>query len=174
MTLFTREDAEKKSGQAKVELPEGVFEVNVTDIREWNQLADEELERQAYFEAFLLQNKANGKELDPRLFSTEEKEKFAESDLKEWKSWLQNGVIRRLTPEEMKKVDRKNVFPAPVRIVRVNKGAMQGVLIPKSRIVIPGHLDPHLGTFRSDAPTVPWVTVQIAKCVGVNTKVGDF
>ena len=130
-------------------------------------MTEAELERQAYFEAFILQNKQNGKELDPRLFNQEEKAKFKESDLKEWKSWLQNGVIKRLTPEEASKVDRRNVFPAPVRIVRVNKGAMQGVLTPKSRIVIPGHLDPHLGSFRSDAPTVPWVVVQMAKSLGV-------
>ena len=168
LTLFVREEISKKGGTATVEMPDGVYEAQVEDMNEWKQLVDEELERQAFFEAFILQNKMNGKELDPRFFDQEEREKFKQSDLKEWKSWLQNKVIKRLSPEEASKVDKKNVFPAPVRIVRVNKGAMQGTFLPKSRIVIPGHLDPHLGSFRSDAPTVPWVTVQLAKMVGVN------
>eukprot|EP00435_Cladocopium_sp_Y103_P070035 s255_g34.t1 len=168
LTLFVKEEASTREGTAFVEMPDGLYEAKVKDAEEWKELVDEELDRQAFFEAFILQNKMNGKELDPRFFSPEEKMKFQESDLMEWKSWLQNKVIKRLSPEEIAKVDRRNVFPAPVRIVRVNKGAMQGTFQPKSRIVIPGHLDPHLGSFRSDAPTVPWVTVQLAKMVGVN------
>ena len=113
-------------------MPDGVYEAQVEDMNEWKQLVDEELERQAFFEAFILQNKMNGKELDPRFFDQEEREKFKQSDLKEWKSWLQNKVIKRLSPEEASKVDKKNVFPAPVRSVRVNKGAMQGTFLPKS------------------------------------------
>ena len=155
MTLFVKEQEDKKEGLTYFEMPDGIYQAKVDDLKQWQQVTEEELDKQAYFEAFLLQNKINGKELDPRLFSEDERKKFQESDLKEWKSWLQNGVVKRLTEEETKKIDRKNVFPAPVRIVRVNKGAMQGVLHPKSRIVIPGHLDPHLGSFRSDAPTVP-------------------
>ena len=67
-------------------------------------------------------------------------------------------------------MDPKNIFKAPARIVRVNKGAMQGLFQPKSRMVIPGHLDPHLGQYRSDAPTVMWVCVQLAKAVCATKK----
>ena len=148
-----------------MELPSGLHQVLVTDLHQWQQLVEEEENQQAFFEAFLLQMKANGKELDPRLFSAEERQGFEVSDKKEWESWVKNRVIKRLTPEEARKVDPKNVFKAPARIVRVNKGALQGLFQPKSRMVIPGHLDPHLGQYRSDAPTVMWVCVQLAKAV---------
>ena len=52
--------------------------------------------------------------------------------------------------------------------VRVNKGVLDGVLKAKSRMVIPGHLDPHLGEYRSDAPTTAWVAVQMAKCIATS------
>lgn len=110
-------------------------------------------------------NKANGKELDPRHFSPEERKAFQEADKKEWSSWVKNQVVRRLTPEEAKQVDKKNLFKAPARLIRVNKGTMQGLFQPKSRMVLPGHRDPHLGEFRSDAPTTLWVAVQMAKCI---------
>ena len=89
-------------------------------------------------------------------------------DRKEWMSWIENTVVRRLTPEEVLKVDKRLIFKAPARIVRVNKGALEGILRAKSRMVIPGHLDPHLGEYRSDAPTTAWVAVQMAKCIASN------
>ena len=59
---------------------------------------------------------------------------------------------------------------APARIVRVNTGVLDGVLKAKSRMVIPGHLDPHLGEYRSDAPTTAWVAVQMAKCIATSRR----
>ena len=163
MTLFVHQ-GQKKSKE--YQLPSGLYEARVSDLLEWKKMVKEEDKQQAFFEAFLLQMKASGKELDPRFFSTEERKAFDVADKKEWESWVKNRVIRRLTPEEARRVvDLKNIFKAPARIVRVNKGAMQGIFQPKSRMVIPGHLDPHLGQYRSDAPTVMWISVQLAKAV---------
>lgn len=168
MTLFLHQgnpDKQPGTNEVFVEMPDGLYQVLVSDKKEWEKLKKEEINRQAFYEAFLLQMKSNGKELDPRFFSAEERQGFKESDKKEWQSWIKNQVIKRLSPEEARKVDPKNIFRAPARIVRVNKGAMQGLFQPKSRIVLPGHLDPHLGEYRSDAPTALWVSVQMAKAV---------
>ena len=161
-SVWTDEEEGKK---ALVELPHGVFEVEVTDGAEWQRIRAAEEMDQETFEAFLLQNKANGKELDPRYFNEEERKAFQESDKKEWSSWIKNKVVRRLTEEEAAQVSPRNIFRAPARMIRVNKGAMKGILQAKSRMVIPGHLDPDLGTYRSDAPTCPWVIVQMAKSI---------
>lgn len=110
----------------------------------------------------MLINKANGKELDPRFFNAQEAEAFKEAFFKEWESWIKNNVVRRLPPEELKNVDKQHVFTAPARMVRVNKGAMEGILKTKKPN---GHTDPGLGSFRSDAPTTLWSAVQLTKII---------
>ena len=65
-------------------------------------------------------------------------------------------------PEELKNVDKQPVFTAPARMVRVNKGAMEGILKTKKPN---GHTDPGLGSFRSDAPTTLWSAVQLTKII---------
>ena len=37
-------------------------------------------------------------------------------------------------------------------------------------MVIPGHLDPHLGSYRADAPTTMWTAVQLAKTIAATRK----
>ena len=167
MTLFLREaeKKKKKDGMALVELPHGVYEVKVEDLEEWMRLRQQEEDQQAFHEAYLLVNKANGKELDPRKFNEEEWKAFEESDAKEWASWIDNKVVRRLTPQEIKDLDPRDVFRAPARLVRVNKAALTGGFQAKSRLVVPGHQDPHLGQFRSDAPTTTWAAVQLTKII---------
>ena len=167
MTLFLRGDAPKEKN-TYVEMPDGVYEVMVSDYERWKELRLNEEDDQAFCEAYLLLKKSNGKELDPKYFDANEKKQFQEADRKEWMSWIENKVVRRLTPEEILKVDKRLVFKAPARIVRVNEGVLDGVLKAKSRMVIPGHLDPHLGEYRSDAPTTAWVAVQMAKCIATS------
>ena len=53
-----------------VELPSGVFEAKVTDLQTWMALREAEEDDRRFCEAFLLKNKANGKELDPRFSTT--------------------------------------------------------------------------------------------------------
>ena len=52
-----------------------------------------EEDNQAFCEAYLLLNKANGKELEPKYFNEEEKKRFEEADRKEWMSWIENRVV---------------------------------------------------------------------------------
>ena len=169
MTLFLRKEA-KEDSKVYVEMQDGVYETMVSNLEEWKNLCHSEEDNQAFCEAYLLLNKANGKELEPKYFSDEEKKKFEEADRKEWMSWIENRVVRRLSAEEIAKVDKRLIFKAPARIVRVNKGVLDGILKAKSRMVIPGHLDPHLGDYRSDAPTTAWVAVQMAKCIAASRR----
>ena len=92
-------------------------------------------------------------------------------------SWLKNKVVRRLTDEEASKIDKRLIFRAPARMLRVNKGALEGILRAKSRFIIPGHLDPQLGNYRSDSPTTPgklfatiyiYIYTYIYKCVAIS------
>ncbi|CAE7228738.1 RE1, partial [Symbiodinium sp. CCMP2456] len=114
-------------------------------------------------EAFLLKMKANGKELDPKHFDEAEGKAFRESDLKELAAWMENDVVRRLHPQEAAKVPRARVFRVPARVVRVNKSKPGDPnLNAKSRIVIPGHVDPDLGALRTDSPTTTSTAVRLA------------
>ena len=131
--------------------------------REWQA----ELKDVLLSQVMLLKMKQSGKELDPRFFDEEEKRLFKEADRKEWAQWIQNGVVRRLTPQERNRVQKHNVFRSPMRMVRTNK--QQKMLLPilaKSRLVIPGHTDPNLGFFRTDSPTTSLTSVRLAKAIG--------
>eukprot|EP00435_Cladocopium_sp_Y103_P006671 s1678_g2.t1 len=77
---------------------------------------DKELKDILLAEVMLLKMKASGKELDPKFFNAEEKEKSRQADAAEWKQWMENGVIRRLRPEEAHRVPRDAVFKSPMRM----------------------------------------------------------
>ena len=120
-------------------------------------------------EAFLLKMKANGKELDPQFFSKDEAQAFEESDEKEWQAWIHNKVVSRLSSDEAWKVPRDRIFRVPAGIVRVNKMmAGQKGLKAKSRIVLPGDLDPDLGSVRTDAPTTQLTSVRLAMILSLS------
>eukprot|EP00971_Amphidinium_carterae_P351628 6492198-Amphidinium_carterae.1 len=102
---------------------------------------------------YVLAMKPSGKELDPTKFNKEESDAFEESDRTEWTSWIKNGVVSIVPSHEVHSIPRSRIFPVPARMIRVNKDK-DGGLFAKSRMVIPGHLDPALGESRSDAPTV--------------------
>ena len=75
-----------------------------------------------------------------------------------------------IPPERAKTIPRSKIFRIPLRWVRVNKNKdLQGVaqLIAKSRLVLPGHADPHLGDFRTDAPTTTLMAVRVLKSVAM-------
>ena len=94
-------------------------------------------------EVMVLKLKQSGKELDPRFFSPDEKEKFHQADAREWEQWVDNGVVRRVPKAEEHRVPKHKVFKSPLRMVRVNRtGGTLQPLVAKSRLVVPGHLDP--------------------------------
>ena len=83
-----------------------------------------------------------GRELDPRHFDRVERQKFDASDAKEWQSFLDTGAVTVVPPEQAKKNPTDRIFKRPARIVRTDKNQMEGELHAKSRMVLPGDVDP--------------------------------
>ena len=154
----------RKAREAKLYLKRGGHTFVVNSDPATLEAAEKDLEDyRAQSEAFFLKAKANGKELDPRHFSTAEREAFDAADEKEWQAWVKNKVVEEIDPKEAKKIPRGRVFAIPARLVRTNKTpAGQPGLVAKSRIVLPGHLDPDIGSVRTDAPTTQMSAVRLA------------
>ena len=170
LTMFTRMQTttiEREQEEVYIQVKNEVFKATVNQPERWKELKKQEEKRDIYHQVLVLQLKSSGKELDPRWFNEEEAQKFAESDLKEWEAWIKNGVIQRLTEKEAKEIPRSAIFKAPLRMVRVNKSKDQKELQPKSRLVVPGHLDPGLGEYRSDSPTTTPTAVRMIKTICV-------
>ena len=171
MTMFHKEEKDVAGENVYVQLPQGLYEVPMEKKEKeiFKVLWIEDLKDALLSEAMLLKLKESGKELDPRWFNVEEKVAFDKSDAKEWESWLENKVVKKVSKEEEPKIPKQHIFKAPLRMVRVNKngGGLLLPLIAKSRLVVPGHRDPHLGQFRTDAPTASLVGIRIAKTIAM-------
>ncbi|CAJ1408326.1 unnamed protein product [Effrenium voratum] len=166
MTLFTKpEEVRAEENMAYVQLEEELFEVRITQPQAWREMVERERKLETLSEALILKLKSSGKELDPRLFDKDEAAAFAESDKNEWGSWIKNKVIERISPDVAWQVDRSLVFRTPLRMVRTNKSKEAMKLIAKSRLVVPGHLDPQLGDYRTDSPTVASVAARMTKII---------
>ena len=100
-----------------------------------------------------------GKELDSRWFDENEWKASREADAEQWKAHLKTGAIRIVPQGEAKSVDESRILPIPSRFVRTNKDKSGG-LMPKSRLVVPGHLAPS-GEVRTDAPVAPQFALYI-------------
>lgn len=177
LTMFTKKEEpkeEKKIEDIYIQIGEEMFRTKVICPEQWQELRRHEEKRAVYHQVLALQLKSSGKELDPRWFNEQEAQKFAESDLKEWEAWIRNGVIERLTEDEARKVPKSSVFRAPLRMVRVNKSKNPKELQPKSRLVVPGHLDPGLGEYRSDSPTTTPTAVRMIKTICVSPEWDAF
>ena len=177
LTMFTKKEEpkeEKKIEDIYIQIGEEMFRTKVSCPEEWQELRRHEEKRAVYHQVLALQLRSSGKELDPRWFNEQEAQKFAESDLKEWEAWIRNGVIERLTEDEARKVPKSSVFRAPLRMVRVNKSKNPKELQPKSRLVVPGHLDPGLGEYRSDSPTTTPTAVRMLKTICVSLEWDAF
>ncbi len=55
-----------------------------------------------------------------------------------------------------------------MRCVRTNRSKVVGELIAKSRITLPGHPDPGLGEYRTDAPTTTPLAVYLMFVIAVS------
>ena len=132
ITMYWKEKPKNKPDKVKsyVEKDGEIYEVKWSSRqrklfeREWAA----EMKDILMSEVMLLKMKQSGKELDPKFFDKEEKAQFDLSDQKEWSQWIENGVIRRLTPAERAKVPKEAIFKSPMRMVRTNK--QQGLLLP--------------------------------------------
>ena len=114
MTMLYKKRGRKPQA-TYVQLPTGVYKacLGPKDRREFEQLWLEELRDVLVNEVMLLKLKQNGKELDPRWFSEQEKKAFDLSDAKEWEQWLNNEVAQKVLPEELREVPRHQIFKAP-------------------------------------------------------------
>ena len=90
------------------------------------------------------------------------------SDLDEWRQWIANKAVE-LVPEEIEKtIPAEKIITAPMRFVRTNKGKDSSSLEAKSRLVIPGHTDPQLGLYRTDAPTTSHLAVIVCAILSMS------
>ena len=168
MTLFVKPTEKVKEHPTYVEMSDGIYEVKLPrkERREFEKQWTEEVKDCLVTEVLLLKLKASGRELDPKAFDQKEQEEFRKSDAKEWSQWIENKVVRQVTKEEAEKIPRWQIFRSPLRMIRVNKtGGLLLPLVAKSRLVVPGHLDPEIGSFRTDAPTTNGVATKIAKSI---------
>ena len=159
LTLFYEADYTKLFF---VDSPAGLVKMELTtdaeeDMREVYACWANRQEPDHLNEIYALINKKNQKELDPKFFDANERVAFNKSDVEEWKQWLHNSSVRLATPQEEQRVPKYKIISAPMRYVRTNRGRTS--LEAKSRIIIPGHLDPQLGSYRTDSPTTSWLAV---------------
>ena len=61
------------------------------------------------------------------------------------------GTVKFSSGKEVQKVLKSKISKIPLRFVGTNRALNTGKLIAKSRLVAPGHEDPGLGEFRTDA-----------------------
>ena len=168
MTIFYKTYKEDETEPVYIQLPDGLYKADFKthEAQEFESLWAEEVKDLLTSEALILKLKKCGKELDPAYFDEKEQAAFDISDKKEWSEWIKNGVVQRVTPEEAEKIPRANIFRAPLRMLRTNKQSNRLLpLVAKSRLIVPGHLDPQLGEFRTDSPTCPQAAVRSAKAV---------
>jgi hypothetical protein len=154
-----------------VDTPVGLLELALTqteaedvqDIFEtWGGFVERApIEEDALRHAFVLKLKNNMKELDQKSFDRKERQVFDEADVAEWRQWLASGAVEVVPGKEESKVARELIFTAPMRFLRTNKSRQPDELIAKSRLIIPGHMDPQLGLYRTDAPTTSGLAVLV-------------
>eukprot|EP00435_Cladocopium_sp_Y103_P057834 s201_g20.t1 len=171
MTIFYKTAEPGETEPVYIQLPDGLYRADMTaqNAQEFEALWTEEVRDLLTTEALLLKMKQGGKELDPSFFDQKEKAAFDAADVKEWSEWIKNGVIERVSPSEAARIPKASIFRAPLRMLRVNKQANQLLpLVAKSRLIVPGHLDPQLGEFRTDSPTCPQASVRAAKSVAAS------
>lgn len=171
MTIFVKgeipeEPKEQKIYPTYIRSHHGLYQVdlNYEQRTAFEEAWVDQIKDALMAEVMVLKLKQSGKELDPKAFDNAEWEKFKESDSREWEQWVDNGVMRRIPREQEHQIPRYKIFRSPLRMVRTNRsGGVMQPLIAKSRLVVPGHLDPGLGLFRTDAPTTSQVATRLAK-----------
>ena len=116
-------------------------------------------------DVYLLKLKQDLKKLDPKFFNSEERKAFDASDKSEWHQWIKNVTVRTVPKQKEHLVDESKTIAAPMRFVRTNKGRLGEALIGKCRLVLPGHRDPQIGWYRTDAPTTSPLAVYVAAVI---------
>ncbi len=108
------------------------------------------------------------KELNAKHFNAEERWKCAEADSNEWRQWIGNKAIDIVPESEERNISTDKIISAPMRYVRTNKSSEDGQLEATARFVLPGHTDPELGLYRTDAPATSHVTVVVCAALALS------
>ena len=179
LTVFVAEEEEPRkkehSETVEVYVQEGGVMYGIpwkeADLDLWCSFVRLEQAKMLACETYLLRMKENGKELDPRSFDEQEWKHFREADQKEWLSWVKNKVVRVVPRQEAQRVPVHKIFRIPLRWIRTNKNKeldYMARVVAKSRLVVPGHADPGLGDYRTDAPTTNPVSVRFIKSLAAS------
>ena len=172
LTIFHNKRPKKEvKHKAYVAVPDGIVEVkmNGSEMAEFEQEWRQEMMDILMADALFLKLKTNKKELDPRCFDPEERKAFDAADRKEWQQWIDHKVIRVVPPAEARRIPKDQIIHLPMRFVRTNKATERlAPLVAKSRIIIPGHLDPEVGQHRTDSPTAAVLATRILKFLAVS------
>ena len=109
---------------------------------------------------------------DKDCFEETERAEFLESDRAEWRQRLNNGLVRLVPEQQVSRIPRSKTIIAPLRMMHTNSSEAVDLLLAKSRLIVPGHLDPQLGEFRTDAPTTTPVAIRLLITTAVSLKWG--
>ncbi len=112
--------------------------------------------------------KPSKRELNAKHFNAEERWKFAEADLNEWRQWIVNKAVEIVPESEENNIPTEKIISTPMRYVRTNKSSEDGQLEAKSSLVLPGHTDPELGLYRTDAPTTSHLAVVVCAALALS------
>ena len=67
-----------------------------------------------------------------------------------------------MVPEEQEhKVPENKILAEPMRYVRTSRAKADEMRASMSRFVLPGHRDPQLGLYRTDAPTTSGLAIYV-------------
>ncbi len=159
------DDAQLMLDEARVRpVPSDGDEGSVFYLRQKNVVLVSSLEtQQCLLEKWktFKKDQRTGKDLDAKYFNEAERRKFCVSDASEWQSFLDTGAAVVISLEESLRVSPDRIFCVPLRYVCTNKdkSGEDENIIAKSRLVVPGHVDPdgevpvEEGGFRTDAST---------------------
>ena len=147
VTVFYNDSSTEARKPTYVETPEGVLEVHWTrsQRREFQAHLKKWHKKERTGGVFLLKMRASGKELDPKAFDQQEAKRCPHSVPYGGEDGAKKQDLcssRRAT--ELSGLSGSRMA-APLRMVRTNRSEALDKLLSKSRMVAPGHLDPHLG-----------------------------
>ena len=115
-----------------------------------------------------------GRELDPKLFSDDERAAFRQADIKQWQKHLNLDAVEIIQPDEAARIMKSKpqcVLPVPARFVRTNLSEEPGELEARSRLVLPGHFlrkGIEQGEARTDSPTFGLVAMNILLAIAAH------
>ena len=165
-TIFHHDKPTKKTTEVMyLDTPVGLVKMNLTSEEKEDVT---EVYNTWLHDVYELVLKPSQTELNSKYFNKEEKGKFDEADLSEWRQFILNKAVELVPRAEEGTIPKEKIISAPMRYVRTNKNKDTKILEAKSRLIIPGHTDPEIGMHRTDAPTTTHLAVIVAATIAVS------